>query len=487
MLAKFRREFILASILLLVGLFFVQNAHAASLINASDTLSTSRPSASAPLATNQAASAGQVQIYDNGSYFLASDSAVLWPSTGETLNTVNIASMSAANIPSSGYRIVYFTNTAANTHHAGDPITVAATATHTIKFTANTTIPSGGQIILTFPTSTNTASPSATGFSFNGLATAGIPTYIQCNPTTACGGSGQSISGNTITLVTTAQQAGSTPIVVSIGCKTGVSSAGVCTAPSPLLINPAKINSAGISDVWKLTIQTTDTVANGAAILDSSKIAVGTIEAVQVQATVEPSITFTISGVSPGTLVCSNSDTTTAASTGGAGATSTFVSLGSLSNGAINISAQNIVVNTNGAAGYVITATSSGRFINPASGVWITDNMGTTGLTANDTPAPAAFPATGNPYFGIHPCYAGATSVPTIPAGWSSGSTAFGSGAAYSNPWNTANAAYYATIASYAAPATNSTTTVEYAATVGPTTPAGIYSNYFTYVATATF
>ena len=485
MLAKLRSELIIGSILLIVGLFFVQKTYAASLVNASDTLSTSRPSASAPINGNQAANAGQVTIYDNGSYFLASDSATLWPSTGETLNTVNIASMSATGVPSAGNRIVYFTNTATNTHHSGDAITAAVTATHTIDFTTNTTVPSGGHIILTFPTSTNTASPSATGFSFNGLASGGISTYIQCNPTTACGGAGQSISGNTITLTTTAQQNGATPIIIAVGCKTGVGSNGVCTAPSPLLINTTKTATAGTADQWKLTIQTTDT---NSVVLDSSRVAVGTVEAVQVQASVEPYINFSISGVTNGSSACS--DTTNPGP--GLDSTATFVNLGALANNAINISAQTLIVNTNASAGYVITATSSGRFINPASGFWIADNMGTTGLTSNDStngtaPVPAVFPVTNNPYFGIHPCSAGSTSIPTIPTGWGSGATAFNSGAKYSNPWDTGNNAYYATISSYNGPANTSTTTIEYAATVSTTTPAGTYGNYFTYVATGTF
>ena len=53
--------------------------------------------------------------------------------------------MSAANLPSAGQRIVYFTNTAANAHHIGDPISVAITAKHTIAFTTVSTIPLTGK------------------------------------------------------------------------------------------------------------------------------------------------------------------------------------------------------------------------------------------------------------------------------------------------------------------------------------------------------
>ena len=56
-----------------------------------------------------------------------------------------------------------------------------------------------------------------------------------------------------------------------------------------------------------------------------------------------------------------------------------------------------------------------------------------------------------------------------------------------SNPFNTGVNGYYANIASYTAPASARKTEIEYAASVATTTPAGIYSTVFTYVATANF
>ncbi len=486
-----KKKLYLALILFVVGLFLAPKANAASLSSASDTISTSRPSASAPLASDQAANATQVTVTDlpatlnNSALWLASDSAVLFNDVGQSLSTVTVASMSASNTPASNQRIVYFTSTVANTHHKGTAMATPITAMHTIKFTTSSNIPSGGQIVLTFPGSGNTtASPSATTFAFNGLTTANMSTYIQCFPTSACAGSG-TISAPAITLVTNASISGGTTIYVLIGCT--AQSSGACTSASPRLVNPTKgATAVGTGDQWKITIQTTDTVANGGTVLDSSRVVASTIEAVQVQGTVEPYITFTIAGVANNTTISTNNagctGNTDVTNPGpGLDATATFVNLGSIGSAGFNISAQNLAVTTNGGGGYTITATSSGRFINPATGFWFPDANTGNGLTAVDTPNPAVV-AAGTTSFGIHPC--GADTYTGIT--WGTGTT--GGTARYSNPWNTGVNSYYATLASYSGlPPSTRTTTVEYEATAATSVPAGIYTTVFTYVATPIF
>lgn len=481
-----KKSIIYCLLALLVGLFFATKANAATLSNVSDQLTTSRPSAAAPLSADQAASAVQVTVVDlpasgfNSALWLASDSAVLQSDTGQTLNSVNVASMSAANTPTSNKRIVYFTNSATDTHHAGTTMITPITATHIIKFTTITNIENGGHIVITFPGSgVNIASPSASTFSFNNLGTSAV----ICNPTNACSGT-KTITAPSITLTTGAAISGATTIVVAIGCTGTVTAAGICSTYAPALINPIKTSAAaGTADTWKVNVKTQD---SSNIDLDTSSIKIGTIESVQVQGTVEPSLTFTISGLAHNTTLnsqnssCAAGDVTNPGT--GLDATATFVNLGSLGNGNINISAQELSVSTNGSFGYSITATSSGRFINPGSGFFITDNMSSSGLTAVDTPAPAIFPATGNAYFGIHPCGADVAT-----GTWVNSTTAFGSGNKYSNPFNTGVNGYYATLASYTAPASSRKTEVEYAGTVGATTPAGIYTTVFTYVATANF
>ena len=487
-----KMEFIkkLASLLFTFLLAFLllgtAKTYAATLSNVSDTLTTSRPSASAPISADQAANATQVTVIDlpttvyNSALWIASDSAVLLNDTGQTLETATVASMSAANTPSSNLRTVFFTGQVTNTHHAGTAMYTSITATHIIKFTTVSSVPSGGKIVVTFPGSaSNISSPSATTFAFNNLGSSAV----LCNPTTACSG-GVSVSSPSITVTTGAAISGATTVYLAIGCTGTVSASGICSTYAPALINPVKGGiTAGTASTWKVTV----TTRNASDVdLDTASVKIGIIEAVQVQGTVEPSLTFTITGLANGTNInsqngsCAAGDTTNPGT--GLDATSTFVNLGSLSNGIINISAQELSVSTNGAFGYSITATSSGRFINPSSGFFLTDNMSSSGLTAVDTPAPAIFPATGNAYFGIHPCGADVNATT-----WANAATDFSSGAKYSNPFNTGVNGYYANIANYSAPASARKTEIEYAATVGATTPAGIYSTVFTFVATGNF
>lgn len=484
-----KKQFILPLILLLLGLFFTTKASAATLSNISDTLSTSRPSASAPLAGDQAASATQATLVDNGSIFLSSDSAVFNFDTGQTLNSVNVASMSAANTPSANQRILYLTSAITNAHHQGTAVFKSVTATHTIRFTTSSNIPASGHIIIDFPgIGSNTASPSATTFAFNGLNSgSGLPAQIVTNNVTCTGSS--TVAAPRIDCVTSGAITGGTTITFLVGCTT--QSSGTCTAFSPRLINPTKTATAGSADTWKVSISTTDTTANGGTVLDSGSAKIGTVEAVQVQGTIEPTLTFTISGQTDGANINTISGSCGSITTNaGINSTATFVNLGIISNGKLSKAAQQLEVSTNGSSGYAITATSSGRFINPASGVWLGDANGGNGLTANDTPAPAviAVAAPTVSAFGIHVC--GARSNVNSDQ-WVNAGTAPDSSdgtAKFSNPWNTGTNGFYSTIASYTGgPVTQERTAVLYGATALGTTPAGIYSNYYTYVATATF
>lgn len=491
MIGIIKKQLFITSLIILLSLFFTTNVDAASLTSISDIISTSRPSASAPLAVNQAAADTFAKVFDNGSTYLASDSAVIYPSVGETINAgLNVASMSAQI---SGNRFVYITNSGGitNAHHQGDAFIVNVTATHTVKFTTITAIPASGHIIIGFPgTGSNIASPSATTFAFNDISSSQITTDgVICTS--------WSITAPTLDcLVNASGVAASTTVTIILGCTTGTTS---CTAFSPRLINPTK-TAANIcnngettctSDPWKVTVSTTDTAGNGGTVFDTGSTKIATIEAVQVQATVEPTLTFTITGL----VDTTNTNTVGACaasivSNTGIDPTATFVNLGVLANGTLNKSIQRLRVSTNGSTGYSITATSSGRFINPASGVWIPDANGGNGLTANDTPVPAIIDiTTPAASFGIHPC--GARSSVNSDQ-WVNAGTAPSSGsngtAKFSNPWNTGTSGFYNTIASYTAgPVTNDDTAIVYGATITGITPAGVYSNYYTYVATATF
>lgn len=452
----------LASFLIILFLLvWPKNAYGADLTAAKDTISTSRPSASAPLSTDLSANATSFTFDNNSSKYLASDSATFMNDTGETRETVTVASQSGTT--------VFLATKNANTHHKGSAIAVPITARHVVQFTTINSVPSGGKIKVFFPVgdTTNQASPSASGFSFNGLNSLGV------------GMTGTTCSSWTVTAATGLVQctlgvAISSPTALTINIGSG--------ATGPVLINPTKTAVGGTADVWNVTIRTTD----GSDVdIDSAKVKIGTVESVSVYATVDPLFTFQISGLPNGAAInagnatgCTNTETINTGFT----ATSTEVNLGVLGSGTINISSQLITITTNGEGGYTLTATSSGLLINPASGYWIANAQGN--VTTNDLPVPLALTA-GTTAFGIHPCGLDVTT-----GTWGSGATGGGINAKYANP----SATYYYTLASdTAGPVGNSVTagnglvSVEYAATISSAVPAGIYRTAMTFVATPSF
>lgn len=450
-------------IIVLIGSFFIPEAQAASLANIKDIITTSRPSAASPLSANAAAGSGIISIFDNGSRYLASDSAkIIRNQDGAATNIdINVASQSA------NLQTVYLgSNTSAFAGAGADVLIVPITAKHTVSFTTITSVPVGGHMYIIFPGSNvNSASPSATAFAWNNLQDANVSASFSSGTATCT--ITATVAGTVDCEVGTASVSPGTTVTIAIGSTT------------PTLINPTKTATAGTADLWKIFIKTTD----GSNDLDIGSTKIGTIESVFVQATVEPTLTFTIAGVANNTNIntigaCAGNITTNS----GIPSTATDVNLGILGNGYISRSAQQLTVSTNAATGYVITATSSGQLKNPASGVIILDANGGTSLTANDTPAPETMVA-GTPAFGIHPC-GGKSNINTnqwVVAGDIST-------AKFSNPWNTGTNTFYNTIASYSGGAvTSDATAVLYAATISSTTPAGIYYTTLTYVATATF
>jgi hypothetical protein len=263
-----------------------------------------------------------------------------------------------------------------------------------------------------------------------------------------------------------------------IGCTDASSNATSCTTQSPRLINPTKTNAAGTRDLWAINIQTQDA---SSVPLDTGKALIGTIESVEVKASVDNSFTFTIAGgftagsnVKTGnTTGCTTTDTV---SSGVSTDTATLVDLGILTTSSLNLHAQLITITTNGIGGYTLTATASGHLINNATGFWIADST-----------TPAVFPAS-TPWFGIHAC---GLDVNTTTWGLTSANTARGSGSKYGWPTRTTAVTLASDstgpIDNSIASDGNGITTVEYGAGIDATVPAGAYRAYVTYVATPTF
>lgn len=466
---------------LLFSLFFFllsfKAALADTLTNASDTISNSRPSAISTIGVG--ASAGAVKLtlanmntapFSNARY-IASDSAVLLGGPG-TQETIQIASMSAIAGTTAA---LYTISPTTQNHNIGATVMMASTAQHTIQFKTVQAVDSGGKIEIVLPPG-NTANPnfpSYNGFSFNGLTSA----QLSANGATCGSWTITSATGTILCTLSSALPA-ATAVTINIGLNN----------TSPVLVNPAKTNTVGSEDSWTITLKTYDSAGT---VKDFAKVRIATIEAVEVYATVDPYINFTIQGinnnVSIGTSNAGCTDTGTTNS--GFDSSSTTVNLGVLGAGRINLAAQLLTITTNANNGYTLTATSSGHLIDPAVGYWLSDAQGNP--TNNNTPTPAALTA-GNTAFGLHPCGQDVYYVSTPGDFWGSGATGGGTGAKYANPSPT----YYYTLArdttgpigSGSADGSNDgLVTVVYAGTISNIVPAGNYHTVITYVATATF
>lgn len=444
-----------------------------TLTNAKDILSTSRPSAIATLGVGASAASTSLVLGNmstNNSRFIADDPVLLVGGPG-TNEIVSVASMSAIT---GSTAVLYLSSPSTQSHNVGSSAMMSATAQHKIIF--RTINPANGSIQIIFPTgnSTNQNYPSPNGFSFNGLASTGVG--VSFSP-----------SGPTCSWIITASS-GLVQCNLNIGLTSPTEvtiNIGLATT-SPILVNPAKTASLGTQDAWTIRIRTAD--SNGAE-KDYAKIRVATIEAVEVYATVEPYINFTIAGINTGQAVnigntagCSNTEVVNS----GFNSLATEVNLGVLGAAQINLGAQILTIATNGNDGFVLTATSSGHFIDSSINYWLPDAQGTP--TNNDVPEPAAF-SIGSSAFGIHPC--GQEVDIVHPNDWGTGGTG-GANALYANPSPT----YYYTLAQDTSGpvgigssdgAGDGVTTMEYAATISALVPAGLYRAAITYVATATF
>ena len=476
-----KKGLLILSLLLCLFGFTTKQSHAA-ISSASATLTTSRPSASTPLSANAIVGSSTFSIFNNGSRYLASDSAQILRGVGTQSNTgLNIASQSADLLT------VFITNsTIAFAGSGSDLLIVPITAMHAIKFSPSQAIPIGGHIVITYPgASNNSASPSASTFAFNGLnqtASTNIKaafssggttcTFVAASPTITCTTGVAVINAGTI-------------VTIYIGCS--ALSGTSCSTQVPRLINPTKTATAGNADIWKVGIATTDVSSN---TLESTTVAIGTVESVTVRASIDPSLTFIISGIADGGQVntgnltqCGETELTNSGTT----STATDVGLGSLQIAPApgvklnNIAAQLLTVQTNGANGYSITATSSGSLTNAS-----------TGFSVNSSLTPLVFPASGH-FFGLHPCGIDTDVTRWIQGAVTTACSTYVPGASpvckYAWPNNSPML-----IASRPTGPVGDTvvtgsglTSVAYAATQDVTLPPGIYQTVITYVATPSF
>ncbi len=462
------------------SLYSVLPAEAATLLQAKDTITTSRPSPSSPLSADAATGSQKLSIYNNGSRFLASDSAQIIRTSTATIIDSSIIIASQSSLLTD---VFFSENLESNLLKNTDILFVPIISIHTIQFKNPTTIPNGGDILISFPIlgakdANNEASPSATTFQLNNLdSNTSLIKVLDDNT---------DITANVSISVSNPIPGTSPRINVTIASGT-IASGSIVKIYIPRVINPTKKKLEGSADRWNITIQTRD---SSDVEIDRAVVRVATVEGVKVTASVESTFTFTIGGILNGEAInkensvgCTSIETTNT----GADSTATIVDLGTLSNTPSsintkisNIAAQLLSVRTNASGGYVITATSGGSLKNETPNFAILSSS-----------TPKEFP-NGKQWFGIHPC-----GLDVDQAAWTTTS---------SQSCNTFIEGSQGNICKYGwpdatprvisqdstgpignSPPGNGLVSVAYASGVENSVPAGTYKSAITYVATTTF
>lgn len=235
------------------------------------------------------------------------------------------------------------------------------------------------------------------------------------------------------------------------------------------LINPSPSSNrltTGNADIYTYIIRHLD---SSSVTQESTQGKIAIVEAVRVTATVDPSITFTISntGVGVGATPCNNTLGASAANT-----TATSVAFGSLTFGAFNDLAQRLSCITNSKNGYVVTVYENTVMRNPSTGTTIPDTN-CDGACTTDTVAAWSSDTSHSEWgYSIQNLTVGVTAFE-----YTSGYKAFGIGSSNAKTIMSNTSTPTATEIAY----------ICYRLTASTTQEAGNYENKLVYTATSTF
>ncbi len=343
-------SFSLALSIFTVKSIFPDNTQAASLINASATLSNPRLSYRAG-ANSGIAGTSTVTIDSSGNsdntthHLFPGDSVCFTNGTldgciEDTAYTVastvsdqnfNISTPLVANVDSNGY------------------VVASQSGNLTITFTTVSTVPIGGSLLVTIPMADsakgNDGIPDSAdstahgGFDLNALTTSGITV-------TGCTDANWDVAGATIS-----PGSGTTDHTVTIPRITGnCAASSTITVTINNLVNPSPYigrSTEGVADVYKIQVATRDGSTNP---LDTTNLGVAPIEGVLVSATIDQSLSFTVAAVTSGQSGSTYCDTTTSVSSnaysipwGTIATANTFLD-----------AAQTLTVSTNASSGYTV-------------------------------------------------------------------------------------------------------------------------------------
>ncbi len=360
--------------------------------------------------------------------------------------------------------------------------------TWTVAFTTASEVPNGGSILITIPMADNANGNNGipdssdtiahNGFDLNGLVAGNIG-ITGCTPAdwgTPVITVGSGTTDHTISIPrNTATCTGGTAIVITIG-------GGGIVNPAPITTG----HTQGTADIYGVTVATRNEL-NGT--LDSSVPRAFLVEAVLISATIDESLSFIVSGVATSTpSICGQTTSVTSTPTsipwGHLAAANTFY-----------YAAQQLIVNTNSAGGYVVTIEEN-------------DQMGKNGNACTGTS-----PSAGDYTFGSATCIrdtvcASGNCSESVASDWTNSTSYPGLGYSlasqsgsdapffYNEMTRTFSAKQLAdkggsetaqAIMSNAGPVSGSSVYVCYKITVPGNQPSGYYYNIAKYTVTATF
>ena len=303
-----------------------------------DTLETSRASFYTALEGNH--SSGTTLITIDTTNYASNSTANLFP--GDSV-TIDDGSYTVDNIVNSS-QFTITTPLDASDADDNDIIYVNRTSQHVVSLTTGAAIPNGAfRIKIKAATSNfNDSKPDQTGFDFHSMVNGDVTCpgdttgYDFVSGTATVSGSGGCPSGYHCF---ECRYSGVGNTATSLSFTIGGTNE---------LINPSLGigHTAGSADTYTVAVDNLDS-SYSTVTGESSSLKVAVIESVRVTATVEPTITFTITGVGLGQSRCGT--TTDAAST------PTSVPFGSISLGAFNDAAQQLSCVTNALHGYAVT------------------------------------------------------------------------------------------------------------------------------------
>lgn len=453
----------------------LQQTRSANLTSVSDTLSSSRLSFYGLMGSGN--TVGETLILINTTTAPSTSSSQLAsPSAGTVKIGSNIYNLSGTMPNNDQSKFSISSGLSSGDQTAGNAIIATQSASHTVRFSTATAVPSGSFRVLIQATansgSSNDGIPDGDGFDFGTSA-----------PTVTC--PTDSANYDFVTGTATAQAVTINSVKYHVfECRysgTGQASASFASNPITVtsLINPAPKSghAVGTNDAYNIIVQNMDYTYT---MVDQTALQVGVIESVRVSATVAPQITFRIAGLPSGnTSACGTAtDVTT---------TPTTVPFGQVSITAFMHAGQALDVSTNAIGGYAVTTQANYELKKMGTSTTI---AGATGNGSNVTySAKGRWDSTTYKGFGYGLNYISAISGSGTAAfdyADTDGNCAGGTFCAKQFP-DLSNSEPAQTIFSSSTVADTENVNVCYKIVISNVQAAGDYENNITYTATATF